>query len=682
MLGSLPLAIPRLLPRPSSPLVILALLAAVAVIVLETGTLAAMRQIIPGLGSPAPSFRTATAHHADLIDGVTATGPITAARDLPLTFKSSGNLSRIDVKVGDHVRQGQTLASLESNDLQTSLDQAQATLAKDRAALAKLEAGATDSQKEVAQTTIDNARKSAASAAASAAASDASAGQNVRAADDAVRTAQTNLTTAQDSLATTQDQAAKGIAADQTAIDNAQKNLTAIQAQVAANQPVLVQAVEQAKDQLYAQQVSRDAACGRDQGAGCKSADASVAAAETAVSSAQASLTEGLKTGQQQIAAAQASLNSARAQLASDQAKNQASIVSARDQVKQDQAALTTARTGVAQARANGTTTAESNQAQVVSASNTLSAAQANYDQTVAPAAPSDVDAAKAQIAIDEAAVAAARGNLVAATLVAPFDGTVAAINGSLGQWVSGGPATGTGFLELVTLDDVQVTAQVNEADVARVKVGTPVTFGVSAFPDRTFHGQVTTLQPVGSTGQNVVNYTLTAAIQSTGEAMLLPGMTATLTVVAAEHPNALVVPSAALSFPLTAARQGLLGAPAAPAGGSRRAVGASSAGPSQAKDSGTTVVVGGPTGEAPANVSAASGSSGLVLTLVGSKSVPVPVTVGISDGTNTEILGGLREGQTVVVGALGGNGASPTAASRPAGPAPAGEAVNVAKGR
>jgi HlyD family secretion protein len=212
--------------------------------------------------------------------------------------------------------------------------------------------------------------------------------------------------------------------------------------------------------------------------------------------------------------------------------------------------------------------------------------------------------------------------------------------------------------------------------------VGAPVTFGVSAFPDQTFHGQVTTLQPVGSTSQNVVNYTLTAAIQPAGEATLLPGMTATLTVVAAEHPNALVVPNAALSFPLTAARQGFLGAPAgAPAGGSPRTAGAPPASLPLAKDSGTTVVVGGPTGGAPANASAANGSSGLVLTLVDGKPVAVPVTVGISDGTNTEILGGLREGQAVVVGAGGGNGPSPSATGRPAGPPPAGGAVYVGKG-
>src|SRR5215472_8358742 len=266
MQGSIPLPVPRFLPRPSRPLVALALLAAIAVILLETGALAAIRQRIPGLGSPPPTFRTATAHHADLVDGVTATGPVAAARDLPLTFSSSGKLARIDVKVGDRVHHGQTLAALEASDLQTSLDQAQATLAKDRAALAKLEAGATDGQKGVAQTTVDNAKKSAAGAAASAAASNASAGRDVQAAEDAVRTAETSLTAAQASLASAQDQAAKGNGADQTAVDNAQKNLAAVQAQVAANQPVLVQAVEKAKDDLYAQQVSRDATCGRDQG--------------------------------------------------------------------------------------------------------------------------------------------------------------------------------------------------------------------------------------------------------------------------------------------------------------------------------------------------------------------------------------------------------------------------------
>jgi hypothetical protein len=69
------------------------------------------------------------------------------------------------------------------------------------------------------------------------------------------------------------------------------------------------------------------------------------------------------------------------------------------------------------------------------------------------------------------------------------------------------------------------------------------------------------------------------------------------------------------------------------------------------------------------------------VLTLVGGKLVPVPVTVGISDGTSTEILGGLQEGQTVVVGAVGGNGANPASTGRPAGPQPAGGAVYIEKG-
>ena len=59
---------------------------------------------------------------------VAATGPVTNASSVPLTFKSTGKLAEVDVTVGQQVKAGAVLAKLDTSDLQTALEQAQATL--------------------------------------------------------------------------------------------------------------------------------------------------------------------------------------------------------------------------------------------------------------------------------------------------------------------------------------------------------------------------------------------------------------------------------------------------------------------------------------------------------------------------------------------------------------------------
>src|SRR5207237_4790690 len=95
---------------------------------------------------------------------------------------------------------------------------------------------------------------------------------------------------------------------------------------------------------------------------------------------------------------------------------------------------------------------------------------------------------------------------------------------------------TSTALMTLATLDDLQVTANVNEADVGKVTVGDPVAFTVSAFPGKTFAGQVTVLQPTGTTTSNVVTFAVTSSIKSVEGAALYPGMTAQVTVTTAEQ--------------------------------------------------------------------------------------------------------------------------------------------------
>ena len=113
-----------------------------------------------------PTYQTAAATLGALQVTVSATGPITTAASVPLSFKSSGKLSEVDVAIGQTVTAGQTLAKEDTTDLQTAVDQAQATLTQQQANLAELQAGATpeavaaaQAQVDAAQTTLDNAQR-------------------------------------------------------------------------------------------------------------------------------------------------------------------------------------------------------------------------------------------------------------------------------------------------------------------------------------------------------------------------------------------------------------------------------------------------------------------------------------------------------------------------------------------
>src|SRR5581483_4412045 len=90
----------------------------------------------------------------DVVASVSATGSIVAVNDLPLTFKMSGKLAELDVQTGARVAKGQTLARLDTTDLQRALDQAKAQREEAEANLAKIEAGPTTAQRNVARAAV------------------------------------------------------------------------------------------------------------------------------------------------------------------------------------------------------------------------------------------------------------------------------------------------------------------------------------------------------------------------------------------------------------------------------------------------------------------------------------------------------------------------------------------------
>ncbi len=557
-----------------------------------------------------------------------------------------------------------------------------------------------DKANQVDQVAITNAQAALTSAQASLKSAQSVAGAGNAADQVAIQNATTAVADAQKNVVAAQQQQAAAAAADQTAVQtaqialaNAQANVQNTQAIVASGTPVQQQQLVQAKNALYATQVTRDAACNLNNhlnsSEGCAAANATVNTSQSAIDSlnaqilqAQAQAQATLATAQQAVTTAQqglttaqdaatsdaakqkaavataqqaadtatAQLKAAQSTLANDNAKLQASVVASQAAVVQANSAEKSAEALAASDAAKGAGTVQTaqqaadaqsallktSQAALDSAStkaaSALHSAQASVDsdqqavttgqdalaQLKAPATQADIEAAQAAQASAAAAYAVAQDNLAATTLVSPIDGTVAQVNGTAGQDLTGGaiPSNSTGFILLDNLRAMQVVAQVNETNMANVKVGNKVTFNVDAFPGQSLQGQVTIIQPLAVTQQNVVNYLVTSTFDPT-TVKILPGMTAAVHIVTASRTNVLVVPNTALVY--------------------------GDAQYSRAVADGTPVP-GQPTS---AN---APTPDAVVVNKNGVQTVQV-VTIGVSDGSVTEILSGLNEGDQVVLG-------------------------------
>jgi len=145
-----------------------------------------------------------------------------------------------------------------------------------------------------------------------------------------------------------------------------------------------------------------------------------------------------------------------------------------------------------------------------------------------------------------------------------PVDGVVVQRQVDLGQTVAASLSTPTLFQIAQDLRVIDIYANVDEADVGRLKTGQPVTFSVNAYPNRTFEGRVEMVRLGAQTIQNVVTYTGVIRVENRDMA-LLPGMTANLQVVTEDRQNVLRVPNAALRFRPVGATSATAGPAATP---------------------------------------------------------------------------------------------------------------------
>ena len=159
-----------------------------------------------------------------------------------------------------------------------------------------------------------------------------------------------------------------------------------------------------------------------------------------------------------------------------------------------------------------------------------------------------NLNAAKLSVEQRQNEVAQARLNLSYATIKSPIDGVVLKRAVDVGQTVAASMSTPTLFIIAKDLVQMKVMAAVDEADIGQVKAGQRVTFTVDAFQNDIFNGTVQEVRLNPTTTSNVVTYTVVITAENP-EQKLLPGMTATCTIVTQEITDAVTIPVKALKF-------------------------------------------------------------------------------------------------------------------------------------
>jgi len=295
------------------------------------------------------------------------------------------------------------------------------------------------------------------------------------------------------------------------------------------------------------------------------------------------------------------------------------------------------------------------------SASSGIAQSQAQIQQTQAQVQQSQaqVQAAQAQVLQAEAALRLAEVNLAHTTITSPIDGIVVSRDVNVGQTVAASLSAPTLFTIAKDLTQMQVIANIDQADIGLVENAKSVKFSVDAFPGKDFDGQIQQMRLNPQNVQNVVTYNVVIDVANPDQ-KLKPGMTANLTITIDERNNVLKVPNAALRFtPQDVAGRRSAGGQGGTGQGSGAGNGAGQGRRQQnanADGSQTPNAAGQGNGErqfAAANAPVLPGQVRRVW-VMGADGKPQPkrVTVGLTDGAFTEIAeGSLLEGEIVITG-------------------------------
>lgn len=372
--------------------------------------------------------------------------------------------------------------------------------------------------------------------------------------------------------------------------------------------------------------------------AGVSDAQARAMAANSTVQNQKA----GVSSAQANVAVLKAQRDDALSLMRQQEALATSGVISRRDYETSETAfRAADARYQQAEAQLNQARLAEQSAA---SAGVAQSQAQVQQAQSQVQQTQAGVAQAQAQVEQATAALQLAQVNLAHTTITSPIDGVVVSRDVNVGQTVAASLSAPTLFTIANDLTQMQVIANIDQADIGLVEQAKSVKFNVDAFPTAEFDGKIQQIRLNPQNVQNVVTYNVVIDV-SNPEKKLKPGMTANLVITIDERNNVLKVPNSALRFtpPDAANRQG-----SGSGQRQRQSAGGSGSGNGTAQQG-----TGGQRNFAPPTAPVVSGQTRIVWVMGADQKLQRRrITVGLTDGSATEVVDGdLREGETVVIG-------------------------------
>jgi HlyD family secretion protein len=595
------------------PLVLVLAVAAVSVVAAKTTGLPkvvtdAIASIQERLspGSQTASFNQVVAvERGNLVATLAATGEVYAPRQAELGFDVNGiELTELTVTPGQQVKAGDVLARIDPTTLERAVTQAEADLTVAQDGLEQAKNPYTELDLAQAKLAVSQAEADLATA---------------QDGLEQAKTPYTNLDVAQARLAVTQAQTALSQAKETLA--NAQnlpvcsyQSIVDLEYQYAWYEDDYYQmsakyeAGDIDKEEMDKHQANLQWAEDRlNEALQCPPRPEDVAACQNDYNwyqSRYADMEKRYKAGeisQEQLFKLWDHVQAAKTRLG--QAQQAASeVANTQNQILQDQYNLQKAQQALADMQATplpkGTDQAPAASSEVAKAQNQVLQAEYNLQKAQATLAeiqagpdPKTVKVAEAKVVSAQTTLETAQAALKAATLTAPFTGTVISVGAEVGDLVS----SNTVVVLLADLTALRVRAVVDETDIGPVKVGQEVDITFDAFPGRQFQGQVLEVPFLGTLSQNIVTYDVPISLEGDKDVPLKPGMTANLKIVLARRENVLLIPAMAV----------------------------------QPGETGNVVLV----QDSPQK-----------------PSVATPVEVGFGDGVYVEVTRGLNEGDRVVV--------------------------------
>ena len=501
-----------------------AALAIVLLLGVALGGCASVRQRIQGASGRAADD-VATAFIGDLSATASASGRLLPQNETQLAVARAGRVRQVHVEVGDTVAVGQALLELESDDLLRAVQTARENLLIQEANLASLlrepdapDLAAARAAVESAQAQLDDLRSGP---------SDAELAQ----ARAAVDTAQLRL----DDLRS--GPSSDELAQARSALDSARAALQAAVARREALQDQLVvaqseigsalEAIGRARD-AYNQLIwhSRDPLVAESWGPYSPQGSA-LRRAEIIYEAALANKTlVEINANDAPVRAAEAQVAQAEAALAALTGERTAQIASLEAQL--------------AQAKANMAGLTDSKDVQIAAARMQLAQADASLARLLDGPSEAQVAIARAQVEQAQIALEEAIDNLDAATLVAPFAGTVTALRVAEGEIASGL------VVEMVDTDSLRVVLNVDEIDIGAIHVGQPSSVSLETWPDRYLQAEVASIAPKAQNRGGIVTYEVQLTFDP-GDLPVLIGMTANADLTTDQRRDVLLVPNRAI---------------------------------------------------------------------------------------------------------------------------------------